>query len=66
MTWGWTRTGSQLPGQGLGPVRFAEQAETLFRLICCERKTLFRLKKQHKSMDYKRNEHSLIPGASSA
>jgi len=23
-----------------------KQAETLFRLICCERKTLFRLKKQ--------------------
>ena len=31
----------------MGPIRFAEkQAETLFRLICCERKTLFRLKKQ--------------------
>jgi len=29
------------------PVRFAEkQDETLFRLICCERKILFRLKKQ--------------------
>jgi len=23
-----------------------KQAETMFRLICCERKTLFRLKKQ--------------------
>jgi len=30
-----------------GLVRFAEKkAETLFRLICCERKTLFWLKKQ--------------------
>jgi len=25
-----------------------KQAETLFRLICCERKALFRLKKQAK------------------
>jgi len=29
-----------------------KQAETLFRLICCERKTLFRLKKT----DYKTSE----------
>ena len=33
----------------LGPILFVslkKQAETLFRLICWERKTLFRLKKQ--------------------
>ena len=38
----------------MGPiVSLKKQAETLFRLICCERKILFRLKKT----DYKRNEH---------
>ena len=41
----------------MGPVGFAEkQAETLFRLICCERKTLFWPKNKLKSMDYKRSE----------
>jgi len=30
------------------PVRFAEKAETLFRLICWERKTLFQLKNKLK------------------
>ena len=36
-----------------------KQAETLFRLICCERKTLFRLKKKLKKTDYKRSEQSM-------
>ena len=35
-----------------------KQAETLFWLICCERKILFRLKKQAKKMDYKINEQA--------
>ena len=34
-----------------------KQAEILFRLICCERKTLFRLKKQAEKTDYKKSEH---------
>ena len=29
----------------LAPFALLKKAETLFRLICCERKTLFRLKK---------------------
>jgi len=33
-----------------------KQAETLFWLICCERKTPFQMKKQAKNTDYKRNE----------
>jgi len=37
-----------------------KQAETLFRLICCERKTLFRLKNKLKNTDYKTNEHGHI------
>ena len=32
-----------------------KQAETMFQLICCERKTLFQLKKT----DYKKSEHDL-------
>ena len=36
-----------------------KQAETLFRLICCERKTLFWLKNKLKKTDYKRSEHGL-------
>jgi len=34
-----------------------KQGETLFRLICCERKTLFWLKNKLKSTDYKRSKH---------
>ena len=42
-----SRTRALGSGVHLGPVRFAEkQAETLFPLICCERKTLFWLKRQ--------------------
>jgi len=38
----------------MGPfVSLKKQAEILFRLICCERKTLFQLK----NTGYKRNEH---------
>jgi len=42
--------------------RFAslkKQAETLFRLICCEEKIMFRLKKNKlKDTDYMTSEHS--------
>ena len=42
-----------------GLVRFVQKtAEILFRLICCERKTLFRLEKQAENDDYKRSEQS--------
>jgi len=38
-------------------VSLKKQDETLFRLICCERKILFRLKKNKlKNTDYKRSE----------
>ena len=37
-----------------------KQAEILFRLICCERKILFRLKNKLKKTDYKRSKHSLL------
>jgi len=40
-------------------VSLKKQAETLFRLICCERKTLFRLKNKLKSTDYKTSEQGL-------
>ena len=50
-------------GGPLGPIRFAgEKANALFRLICCERKILFRLKKNKlKKTDYKRSEHGPNP-----
>ena len=42
----------------IGPVRFVKkQAEILFRLICCEGKTLFQLKNKLKKTDYKINKH---------
>ena len=38
-----------------------KQVETLFRLICYERKTLFQLKKQKlKKTNYKRSEHGHV------
>ena len=37
-------------------VSLKKQAEIMFRLICCERKILFQLKKT----DYKINEYDLI------
>ena len=43
-----------------GPAPFAslkKQAVTLFQVICCERKILFRLKNKLKKTDYKRNEY---------
>ena len=40
-------------------VSLKNQAETLLRLIYCERKTLFRLKKQAEKIDYKINEQGL-------
>ena len=39
------------------------QTETLFRLICCERKILFRLKKQAENMDYKRANMAFEPNS---
>jgi hypothetical protein len=44
----------------LGPFDCADKpAEKYCWLICCERKTLFRLKKQTESTDYKPDEQSL-------
>ena len=44
---GGKQNGTQLGDLDIGPVRFAEkQVETLFQLICCEKKALFQQKKQ--------------------
>ena len=37
-------------------VSLKKQGETLFQLICCERKILFWLKNELKKTDYKRSE----------
>ena len=42
----------------VGSVCFAEKGETLFRLIQCKRKILFRLKNNVKNTDYKTSEQS--------
>ena len=36
-----------------------KQAETLFWLICCKRKTMSQLKNKLKKLDYKINKHDL-------